>query len=100
MGEGVGIEGEGPLVVGSAVDVVEDPAGEAAPGDTPQVGHRGGVGQPAFDWVALELLEPDDRLQVLPKAHCGAYLPSSVLPATALASAGVDVRFCYIVRQF
>ena len=49
------------------------------------------MGQPAFDRIALEFLEPDDGLQVLQKAHCGSYLPSSMLLANpALASASDD----------
>ena len=88
LGKGVGVAGERALVVGAAIDVVEDPAGKAALGDAPQVGHRGGMGQPAFDRITFEFLEPDDGLQVLQKAHCGSFLQSSMLLATrALASA-------------
>jgi hypothetical protein len=88
LGKRIGVAGERAFVVGSTVDVVEDPAGEAALGDAPQVGHRSGMGQPAFDRVALEFLEPDDGLQVLQKGHCSSFLPNSmVLATTALALA-------------
>ena len=67
--ERVDVGGEGALVLGAAVDVVEHAAGEAAAGDVAQVGDAGGPPQPALDRVELDRLEAEDRPERVEDGH-------------------------------
>ena len=66
-GRGVGgrVGHQGALVLGAAVHVVEHAPGQATPGDGPQVGDRGGLGQTPLEAIGLERLEADDRAEGL-----------------------------------
>ena len=59
------VGGEGALVLGAAVDVVEHAAGQPALGDAAQVVDRRGAGEATFDAVGLDRAEADDRAQGL-----------------------------------
>ena len=80
-GEGGLVGGEGALVLGGTVDVVEHATGQAALGDAAQVGDRRGVGEAAFDGVGLDPPEADDRAQRVEEPHEGSYLRRGVTAA-------------------
>ena len=71
------VGGEGALVLGGAVDVVEHAAGEATLGDLAEVGDGGGAGEAPLDAIGLDRLEPHDRAQGLVGVH--TFSPGSLL---------------------
>ena len=78
--EGALVRGEGALVLGRAVDVVEYAARKPALGDATQVGHRRRAAEPALDRVGLEPLEADDRPERLEHHRHGSGAQAAAVP--------------------